>query len=230
MKEKNVKKKKIRIRYNRIIIFLIIILLIAFFIFYITNLKIKKIEIKNNDNIILNEQDIIKIANLSNDSKTFQNLSMKIKSNLENNSYILSAKVTKKNLTDVYIEINENYPLLFNSINNKTVLFDGTEVSEQFNNIPSIVNYVPETKYAELVKKFQKINKEIITRISQIEYSPNDYDDERFLLFMNDGNYTFINLYKFELLNKYLEVIENFGNKRGILYLDSGNYFEIKEN
>ena len=230
MKEKNVKKKKIRIRYNRIIIFLIIILLIAFFIFYITNLRINKIEIKNNDNIILNEQDIIKIANLSNDSKTFQNLSMKIKSNLENNSYILSAKVTKKNLTDVYIEINENYPLLFNSINNKTILFDGTEVSEQFNNIPSIVNYVPESKYTELVKKFQKINKEIITRISQIEYSPNDYDDERFLLFMNDGNYTFINLYKFELLNKYLEVIENFGNKKGILYLDSGNYFEIKEN
>ena len=230
MKEKNVKKKKIRIRYNRIIIFLIIILLIVFFIFYITNLRINKIEIKNNDNIILNEQDIIKIANLSNDSKTFQNLSMKIKSNLENNSYILSAKVTKKNLTDVYIEINENYPLLFNSINNKTILFDGTEVSEQFNNIPSIVNYVPESKYTELVKKFQKINKEIITRISQIEYSPNDYDDERFLLFMNDGNYTFINLYKFELLNKYLEVIENFGNKKGILYLDSGNYFEIKEN
>ena len=230
MKEKNVKKKKIRIRYNRIIIFLIIILLIAFFIFYITNLRINKIEIKNNDNIILNEQDIIKIANLSNDSKTFQNLSMKIKSKLENNSYILSAKVTKKNLTDVYIEINENYPLLFNSINNKTILFDGTEVSEQFNNIPSIVNYVPESKYTELVKKFQKINKEIITRISQIEYSPNDYDDERFLLFMNDGNYTFINLYKFELLNKYLEVIENFGNKKGILYLDSGNYFEIKEN
>lgn len=230
MKEKNVKKKKIRIRYNRIIIFLIIILLIAFFIFYITNLRINKIEIKNNDNIILNEQDIIKIANLSNNPKTFQNLSMKIKSNLENNSYILSAKVTKKNLTDVYIEINENYPLLFNSINNKTILFDGTEVSEQFNNIPSIVNYVPESKYTELVKKFQKINKEIITRISQIEYSPNDYDDERFLLFMNDGNYTFINLYKFELLNKYLEVIENFGNKKGILYLDSGNYFEIKEN
>ena len=47
---------------------------------------------------------------------------------------------------------------------------------------------------------------------------------------MNDGNYVYINLYKFLNLNKYIEIVKNFGNKKGIIYLDSGNYFEIKEN
>mgnify|MGYP006892043037 FL=1 len=46
---------------------------------------------------------------------------------------------------------------------------------------------------------------------------------------MNDGNMVYITVSKAELLNKYVEIIKKVDNKKGILYLDSGNYFEIKE-
>lgn len=65
--------------------------------------------------------------------------------------------------------------------------------------------------------------------ISEIEYSKTSYDDKRFLLYMNDGNMVYITVSKAELLNKYVEIIKKVDNKKGILYLDSGNYFEIKE-
>ena len=65
--------------------------------------------------------------------------------------------------------------------------------------------------------------------ISEIEYSKTSYDDKRFLLYMNDGNMVYITVSKAELLNKYVKIIKKVDNKKGILYLDSGNYFEIKE-
>ena len=61
--------------------------------------------------------------------------------------------------------------------------------------------------------------------MSEIEYKPNDVDQERFLIFMNDGNYVYINIKKFQNLNKYLDMLKSFDDKKGILYLDSGEYF-----
>ena len=63
--------------------------------------------------------------------------------------------------------------------------------------------------------------------ISEIEYYPNDIDKERFILTMNDGNYVYITLYKTYLVNDYIKILSTLENKKGILYLDSGNYFEI---
>ena len=223
-------KKKIRIKYNRIIIFLLLVIISVAAICYILNLRIKNIFVTNKNNIILTEQDVIDMAKLSDYPVSLENSSLKIKKTLEDNPYVYKARVTKKFLTTVNITVQENYPLFFNSINNRTVLYDGTMVDKQFSNIPSVINYIPDVKYTSLINKMQKLNIEILSRISQIEYKPSDFDDERFLLFMNDGNYVYITLYKFDNLNKYLDIIVNFENKRGILYLDSGNYFEIKEN
>lgn len=224
------KGKKIRIKYNRIVAFLLLVFVFVFLIYYVVNIKIENIIINNKTNIVLNDQEIIDMANISDYPVSLKNSSFKIKRKLENSPYIYKAKVSKKGLKTVNITIEENYPLFFNSIDNKTVLYDGTTIERQFSNIPSIINYIPDVTYSSLIEKMKKLDYEILTRISQIEYKPSDFDDERFLLFMNDGNYVYITLYKFDNLNKYLDIIVNFRNKRGILYLDSGNYFEIKEN
>ena len=73
----------------------------------------------------------------------------------------------------------------------------------------------------------QRINKDILNRMSEIEYKPNDVDDERFFILMNDGNYIYITLNRGLTLNKYFEMILSFDNKKGILYLDSGEYFDV---
>ena len=64
-------------------------------------------------------------------------------------------------------------------------------------------------------------------KISEIKYDPNDIDKERFYLTMNDGNYVYLTLNKFNKINSYLEIVKSFNDTKGILYLDSGEYFEI---
>ena len=46
---------------------------------------------------------------------------------------------------------------------------------------------------------------------------------------MNDGNYIYITLTKIKRLNKYNEIKEEMNGKKGIIYLDSGNYVEVKD-
>ena len=74
-----------------------------------------------------------------------------------------------------------------------------------------------------------KIDSNVISLINEIEYDKTAYDSERFLLTMNDGNTVYINISRLHLLNKYIDIVKKLDNKKGILYLDSGNYFEIKE-
>ena len=47
---------------------------------------------------------------------------------------------------------------------------------------------------------------------------------------MNDGIYVYLTLSKFDKINDYDEIVSTLGDKKGILYLDSGEYFEIFKN
>lgn len=221
-------KRKIKIKYHRVFILLLILLIIVLSLIYLFNLKITNIYIISDD-LVFNDQEIIDIASLSDYPKALTLSPYKIKNTLEDNIYIRKAKVTKKFLTQIYIEIEENYPIFFYKPDNKTILKDGTKVDTN-SVVPMVINYIPNLKYQNFIEKMGLLDYNILKRISQIKYDPSEYDDERFLLYMNDGNYVYINLYKFNNLNKYIEIIKNFGNKKGIVYLDSGNYFEIIEN
>ena len=114
--------------------------------------------------------------------------------------------------------------------NNTYMLSDNKEYNlDNVLSCATLINYVPEDTETKFVNGLSKIDKDILGRISEIEYSKTSYDDERFLLYMTDGNQVYINISKIEMLNKYLSIIQKLDNKKGILYLDSGNYFEIKE-
>ena len=70
-------------------------------------------------------------------------------------------------------------------------------------------------------------NENVKNQISEIRYYPNEQDEDRFLLYMIDGNYVYLTLTKFKQINYYEEVLTKLDGKKGILYLDSGNHFQI---
>ena len=74
------------------------------------------------------------------------------------------------------------------------------------------------------------VNIDILERISEIKYDSNGIDKERFKLTMNDGIYVYLTLLKFEKINNYDKIVSTLGDKKGILYLDSGEYFELFKN
>jgi len=160
------------------------------------------------------------------DVYTFSNFSSTIEKRLTKNSFITDAKVSKKWFTTVTIEVKENLPLYYYVPNSKTVLSDKKEINENFS-VPTVINYIPDKIYKNFIAEMNAIDYSILTRMSEIKYDPNDVDEERFLITMNDGNYVYLTLDKYSKIDKYLEIIKKFDNKKGILYLDSGEYFKI---
>lgn len=216
---RKVKKRKLKFRNIFIFLFLTI-----FIFYYLGNLNIKSIIVKNNT--FYNDWQIIKMAELDSYPNLFKYSSFQIEKKLEKNSFILSAHVSKKNFSVVVIDVKENLPLFYYIPNSKTVLSDKSEVEDNFS-VPTVINYIPDRIYSQFVKKMKNIDYSILTRMSEIKYDPNDVDEERFLITMNDGNYVYLTLEKYEKIDRYLDVVKKFNNKKGILYLDSGEYFEV---
>lgn len=222
MKKK--KKKKIKIKFRFVIFFLLFVTLIWLGINYIINMPITNIYISGNS--YLSDQDVIEIAHLQNYPSTFKNYSSKIKKQINKNIYVKNSKVYKKLFTQVYIVIEENKPLFMNLSTNKTILLNKQETSDKFN-VPILINYVPDVIYDTFIDKIGKVDDDVLRKISEIKYDPDDVDDSRFLFTMTDSNYVYVTLNKLEKINSYNDIVKQFDNKKGILYLNSGGYFEI---
>lgn len=216
-----------KIRYKRLLLFLLFVLIVLFLTLKVLSLRISNIYISGN--VYLSEQEIIEYGKLSNYPRSVLTYSKVVESNIKKNDYIKDVKVSKKWFTKMYITVTENRPLFYDQVSNKTVLMDGKTVSSKFN-VPSLVNSVDGSVYQTFLSQLALINLDVFNNISEIEYSPNSVDNKLFLFSMNDGNYIYVNLDKFDSINKYFDMVVNFNNHKGILYLDSGEYFKILEN
>jgi cell division septal protein FtsQ len=216
-----------KIRYKRLAIFLVFVLLLGLIGLKVLSLRISNIYVSGN--VYLSEQKVIELGKISNYPRTFFRLSSFIESSIEKSDYVKSASVKKKGLTKVYITIEENRPLYFDQASNKTILMDGSSVSDKID-VPSLVTPVSEEIYSSFLSQLSLIDLPVLNYISEIEYTPNSVDSKLFLFTMNDGNYIYVNLDRFESVNKYFDMVVKFNNHKGILYLDSGEYFKILEN
>ena len=228
MAKKLVKKRKIKP-----FSFLIVLLILGGLIFMVygyLDTSIKNIIITGNKS--LNDDYIIEIAGIKNYPSFYLTSTYKIRKKLIKDKYIKDAKVDRKFYHVFEIKVKENKALFINNTKNKIVYEDETEIPiDKVNNtynIPRIMNYVPDDKYKTFIKKMATINDDILVKISDIEYKPNDLDKDRFLLYMDDGNVVYLTLTKFKMINYYNKVLSQLENKKGILYLDNGNHFQIK--
>lgn len=225
--KKKVIKKRRRLKIGAVLIFLTLLILFSSIVFGIVSKPITNIYISGNS--YLTDQEIIEMAKLESYPSTITNLSVLIKKRLGNNVLIKNATVKKKKFTKVYINIEENRPIFFNNNTHETVLLDGSLLKEQMMS-PILVNYVPDTIYSSFVEAMKKVDGNVLNRTSEIIYKPNNIDTERFLFIMDDDNYVYLTLRKFSNINNYVNIVKKFGNKKGVLYLDSGEYFEVLDN
>ena len=229
MAKKVVKKTKIKLL--NVLLVLICIAGISYGIYYSFQIPIKNIVIKNTN--YLNDDYIIELAGIKDYPSFLLTRSNKIKKDISKSKYIDKVKVSKKYGFKLYIEVYESNALFFDMNKNKYVLENnnliGTEDIYTNYRVPRLLNYVPDTKYESFIKNMGKIDKNVLSKISDIEYKPNDYDKDRFLLYMDDGNMVYLTLTKFKAINHYIEVLAQLENHKGVLYLDNGNHFKIME-
>lgn len=223
-KLKKKSKKKIRL----FLIFLLVIALGAI-LYLCSDKSIKNIFIHNNN--IFTDQEIIDMAGLTNYPNFFTTTGYNVKKKLLKNDYIKGIKVRKSIFMAFHIYVDEYSVLFERQSNGKVVLENGKEIDNTKNVVvPFFINdsEIEEERLDEFIKKYSLLSKDVTVKISEIKYDPTDLDKDRFLFYMNDQNYVYITLTKIDTINKYNEMIEKFEGKKGILYLDSGNYFQIK--
>lgn len=228
--KKMVKIKRRKLRFGRV--FMVFLALVSL---YFIGVQIWKIPIRTifvSGNTILTDQQVIELAHLENYPTYLGTWKGKVVTLLKENVYIKDATVKKKGFREFYIKIEENIPLFYDASKEKTILKDGTEVEERFT-VPTLLNYVPDTLYELLKEKVELLDKSVYVRISEMKYDPNEVDDKRFSLTMNDGNMVYVTLKTFEKLNSYVnilkEIVAKYENKKGTLYLDEGEYFKVRE-
>lgn len=219
--KKNKKKKRLR----KFIVFLLFIALLAGILYLVSKVPIKNIYVRGNN--ILTDQEVIDTSNIANYPSFLLTTRHSIKKKLKNNDYIKDVSVSKW-LFKVTINIKEYEPLFILSSNNKILLENNKEIENNKNITLPIFNDTDEIN-ENFIKGYIKISKSVKEKISEIIYNPTEFDKDRYLLYMNDGNKVYITVTKIEYLNKYDKIVTKFEGKKGTLYLDSGNYFEINK-
>ena len=222
------KKIKKKFNFKKFVFFIIFIFLLYMSISYLISIKTKNIIILNNN--YYSDDDIIYTAEIEDYPKFILLNRNKIKDKLMKLDLIEDVTIKKKIGFKLEINVKEKKILYYIRSTNLYKLSDNNNYD--LNNVigvPTLINNIPEDIEKSFVEKLSNVDSSILDMISEIEYSKTTYDDKRFLLYMNDGNMVYITVSKAELLNKYVEIIKKVDNKKGILYLDSGNYFEIKE-
>lgn len=229
MAKKIVKKKKLKV--FRLLLILIVLGVIVFAVDLYLNTSIKNITIKNTK--YLKDDYILYLAGLEDYPSLYYTTSKKIRKKLEKSPYIESVDVKKGFYHTLTITVKENQPLFIYETDKKLVFENKKEVPIEDEitlfRVPRLMNYVPNTKYSTFKKNMTKIDKSILGKISEITYLPNEYDKDRFLLYMDDGNSVYLTLTKFKMVNYYNDVLKQLEGRKGILYLDSGNHFKVME-
>ena len=223
------KRKKRKIKFKSVLITIFALLIIVLIVYVISLLRVKTYYVYNNK--YLSDEEVLEILKLNKKSSYLLTNTLTEKAIITNNKRIKDVKIKRTLSLEVKVYVTEYKVLFYDDVNKKSIIENGSKVDYKYDNSPVLVNKIEDKEiYKKFLNKMNKVNNDILDIISEIKYVPNGIDKERFLLSMNDGNYVYVTISKLHKINEYRSVIDSVENKRGILYLDYGNYFVPKEN
>jgi len=231
MREERRKKKVLRLKLSRLFMLLAIVLIIVATSFYVLNIRISQIEIIGTN--LIQDDEIIEIAGIKDYPPIFSFSSYSLAKKIKTLDLVNDVKISKNLYGKLSIQIDEARVLFYNKTNDKMVLSNEKEIefSQKYLGIPTLINYVPSNIYTDLINGLKLIDNDVLSIISEIEYSPSKtldgdvIDDTRFILRMNDTNIVYMNTINVKQLNNYLNItsaiLATTDENHGILYLDS---------
>ena len=223
------KRKKRKIKFKSVFLTIFVLLILALIIYIGSLLKVKTYYIYNNK--YLKDEEVLEILKLNKKSSFLLTNTLTEKAIISKNKRIKDVKIKRTLSLEVKVYVTEYKILFYDELNKHSVIENGETVNYKYDNSPIFVNKVEDKEiYKKFLNKMNKVDNDILDVISEIKYVPNGIDKERFLFSMNDGNYVYVTVSKLTKINEYRSVIDSVEDKRGILYLDYGNYFVPKEN
>ena len=216
------KKKKKKRKFKKVIVVFFFILIISIIVFLLSLIKVRGYYVL--DNNYLDEDTILSTCGLNEDSSYILTQTFFVNNKCKNNSMIKKVNVDHTIALEIKLHVEE-YKVLF-KYENYAINEIGKKIDYSYEDAPILVNKIKDKDiYNKFIKKMNKVDNEILSIVSEIKYDPNDVDNERFLFYMNDGNMVYVTLSKITKINSYPSITKTIENRKGVLYLDYGNYF-----
>ena len=223
------KRKKRKIKVKSVALTILVLLILTLVIYVISLFKVKTYYVYNNK--YLSDEEVLEILKLNKNSSYLFTNTLTEKAITAKSKRIKDVKIKKTLSLEIKVYVTEYKILYYDEENKYSVIENGEKVKYRYDDSPVLVNKIEDKEiYKKFLNKMNKIDIEILDIISEIKYVPNGIDKERFVLSMNDGNYVYVTISKLHKINEYRSVIDSVEDKKGILYLDYGNYFVPKEN
>ena len=159
------KRRNKKFNFKRFFIFILVVILLVFGFKYLFNYKLKNIIILNNNNYY-NDEDIIESANLQNYPKFLFINKNKIRNKILKLTLVEDVKIDKKINGTIIINVIEKKILYYDRSKELYVTSNGKYKLDNVLGIPTLINYVPSEIEEKFIKKFKKIEKDIISIIS----------------------------------------------------------------
>ena len=220
-------KKRSVFKVKNILLLLFLFLGIVGLVYYGVTMPVKNVYIKGN--YILSDGEIMKISALDKYPSFLLTSSKSIRDKIIKNSYVKDVKISKKFGNVIEVNILE-YSAVF-SFEDKIILSNGEIIPNTYNlsDVPILLNMIDDSSLLKRTAiKFGGVDANVLRQISEVEYQPVEVDGDRFLLYMNDGNLIYITLTKINKINKYNQIRDKLDGHMGIIYLDAGDYVELK--
>ncbi|GAK30636.1 cell division protein DivIB [Weissella oryzae SG25] len=149
----------------------------------------------------------------------------------KNNAQIKDYQISFKSLNKVEIDVKENVKVGYIQNNNKYygLLADGTKLQKAKDNMPSTglplyENFKSEDQLKAVLKQFGQLKPALRHSVSEIIWSPNDQNNQRLLIFMQDGNEVLANADDFASKFKYYPAMAAQLNTNGTIDLQQGAF------
>lgn len=227
------RKKKIRTR-RRILrlvgLLIIALLVVAYFSSDIS--KVKTLTVENN--MLYSDEQILSKAELDYQSSYVLNPGFLIKMRLKNDPLIKDVSVTKTWGGGITISVDESLIIGYLKDAPQTLLVQGigklnADELSQLNAvmIPRIGSFTDE-QLTMLDEAFEKVDKDVMPLISELEPYVTSYDENMVQFVMIDGNRVTTSMKGVEMLNSYRSVLKELEGTHVCLYMDdiSGNIFK----
>lgn len=227
-----VKVKKKRFNVKKFLILFLFFYMLIYTVVFLFNEPIRHIKIKGNN--LVSDALILEKSKLKNYPSIFKYFSNTLEKRIEKIDLIEKAQVKKKWGFVVEIIVEENKPLFYNNsmsqiyLSNKSIISDTNIVG-----IPTLLSTLDDDMLNKFIERFKSVDSNIIYEINEIYFEPSYnekeeiIDGERFRFLMSDGNQVYVTLENedsIKRLNYYNEIYASINDKKGYLYLDSGEY------
>ena len=222
------KKKKKLSKIGKITISLVLLIFTLIILFVLTR-KVNSIKIEGND--LVNDEYILELLDLDEDSMVFDGYNFVKISQAKKDKLIddIDIKINKGRL--LVVNVKENKPVGQRVINDKTqlILASGDIIDYQSGSIkdltllPYFVD-IDDEKTSKIAQKFAQLDNDNLFRISEVHDLSFTYDDDMVKLVMDEGYYIYSSLEGITYVKNYLQIIANDQNdNKCILIMEQYN-------